>query len=293
MTPLASGKHLGNRRRTFDPNRLHFSRFVNRSTINVPSVPLDVSVSPIVVANPWIVNGMFCNGPDPATVPVLMAAPFNLDQATAQSVAQGLGDCWRAAAVRRAALAAATVGKLLWTSYADALKACLISYMETGWNPRNSAATDQGTDPTEGDASMIKTGLLCSDGTYDKIGATLAVNPKDLEEVYIAFNLAAGNATIGVNFPSAWESGSTWDQTNSPIVGGHEICATSNLLVTPRGIKIRSWGEEKDITEAGLAQMGQDVTINIGVDQLGPGKINISGFDNDALIAALKAQGAS
>jgi len=283
---------LGNRRRSFNPRRLALGRFLNRSRVTLPAVPLDLSVSPLVVANPWIMGGMLCNGPDPLAVNVLMST-FGLDLTTAQDVSQGLGDCWWAAAARRAALAAATTGKLLFTSYADMLKAALLGYTSTGWNPKDSASTDQGTDPTEGDAYMESTGLLCSDGTYDKIGTTLSVNPKDLEEVYIAFNLAAGNMTVGVNFPQDWETADVWDQANSSIVGGHEIAAWSDLLITPRGIQIDSWGQQHDITEAGLAQMAQDITINIGADQLGPGKINIQGFDNDALLAALKAQGAS
>ena len=277
MQTIIGGRRLGNNRRSFTPKRLSIGRFLNRSTVAVPAVPLDVSVSPIVVANPWIMASMLCNGPSPTNPP---------------QIPNGIGDCWWAAAARRAALAAASVGRQLWASEADMIKAVLQGYASTGFDLNNPDQTDQGTDPTQGDAFMKSTGLLCSDGSYDKIGATLGVNPKDLEEVYIAFNLAAGNMTVGVSFPEAWETADVWDQNNSAIVGGHEIAAWSDLLITPRGIQIDSWGEKHDLTEAGLAMFGTDITINITPDAFGPGSTNIAGFDVEALQAALKAQGA-
>ena len=284
MKPLPSGRHLGNRRASYNPHRLFLAKYIDRSRFRagVPApqtVPLDMSVSPILQANPWIMTGIFANGPD--------------DQAPASIASTGIGDCFFVAAARRAAVSAASVNKLLWTSYADMLKAVLQGYASTGFDINNPSATDQGTDPTQGFAYLSSTGLLLSDGTYDKQGVQLGVNPQDFEEVVIAFELSAGNITIGVNFPSAWDSSSIWTETTSSIEGGHEIPLFSDLNVTPKGMKLNSWGEVIVITPAGLAQQCIQCTAIIAPDSFGPGGTNVSGFDTEQLQADLKAQGAS
>jgi hypothetical protein len=270
---LPSGRKLGNRKRSYDSKRLFFNHYLDRKAVVPPSVALDMSVAPLIVANPWIMTSMLCNGPSPSNPP---------------QIPDGIGCCWWAAAARRAATAAASVGKLLWTSEADMIKAVLQGYASTGFDINNATATDQGTDPTEGDAYMKSTGLLCSDGTYVKVATTLSVNPQDWNEVMLAFQVSAGNLRIGVNFPQAWETAAVWDQTSSPSAGGHEIPGYSNLKVTPAGIWIRSWGEGRILTSAGLSQNGQDVSIDVTLDQLGPGGINIAGFDNAAVIADIQ-----
>ena len=290
MITLPSGRKLGNRKPSYDPHRLFFNHYLDRKVVVPPSVALDMSVAPLILANLWIMTDMIGNGPDPLMVAVLMAAPFNLDKATAQSIAStGLGNCWWAAAVRRAAIAAASVGKLIFASSADMLRAALIGYMSTGWNPTDSANTDQGTDPTQGNAYMKSTGLLCSDGSYAKVATSLSVNPQDWNEVMLAFQISGGNLRTGVNFPQDWETAAVWDQTSSPSVGGHEIPGYSNLRLTPAGILIRSWGEGHIITPAGLAQNAQDVSIDVTLDQLGPGGINVAGFSNADVIADVQA----
>jgi hypothetical protein len=281
-------RKLGDRTPSYNPNRLFIAKYIDRSTVSVPTLPVDMSVAPLIVANPWIMSGMLLNGPDDAAVAVLMAV-FGIDQATAQAIAtQGLGDCFYAAAVRRAAIAAASVGKLLWTSYADMLKAALLGYTSTGWNPKNSAQSDQGTDPTQGFAQLKATGLLCSDGSYDKQTIQLGVNPADFEELMIAFNLSAGNMSFGINFPSDYESAKEWGVSTGAIVGGHQIAGYSNLIVTPRGIKIDSWGEEIDFTDAGIAQNCSQCTVILSPDQFGPGGTNIAGFDSEQMLANIQ-----
>lgn len=284
MKPLPSGRHLGNLRASYNPKRLFLAKYIDRSRFRAgvpapPTVPLDMSVSPLLQQNPWIMTGMFANGPD--------------DQAPASISGTGIGDCFWVAAARRAAIAAASVDKLLWTSYADMLKAVLQGYASTGFDINNPSATDQGTDPTQGFAYLSSTGLLLSDGTYDKQSVQLGVNPQDFEELTIAFELSAGNISIGVNFPSAWDSSAVWDETNSSIEGGHEIPLFSDLNVTPKGIKLDSWGEIIVITPAGLSQQCTQCTAIIDPDSFGPGGTNIAGFDVQQLQDDLKAQGAN
>src|SRR5208282_4993942 len=236
---LPSGCKLGNRKRSYDSKRLFFNHYLDRKVVVPPSVALDMSVAPLIVANPWIMTSMLCNGPSPSNPP---------------QIPDGIGCCWWAAAARRAATAAASTGKLLWASEADMIKAVLQGYASTGFDLNNASATDQGTDPTQGWAFVKSTGLWCSDGSYDKIGATLGVNVQDFEEVMIAFELAAGNCSIGVNFPSDWETADVWDETTSSWVGGHQIHPYSDLTLTPAGILIDSWGQGHILTPAGLSQ---------------------------------------
>ena len=281
-------RKLGNRKATYNPKRLFLAKYVDRSKISVPTLPVDMSVSPLIAANPWIMNGMLMNGPDPDAVPALISA-FGLDQSTAQDIAaNGLGICWWACAARRAAIAAASTGKLIYTSYADMVKSALMGYTSTGWNPKNSAATDQGTDPTQGYAYMKSTGLWVSDGTYNKHTAQLSVDPKDFEAVMIAFNIGIG-LNFGINFPQDYESATVWDVTSSPVVGGHEIPGFSNLSIKPTGIEVNSWGENIIFTAAGIAQQCTDLFAIIDPDQFGPGGTSIAGFDSAQMLADLGA----
>jgi hypothetical protein len=270
---------LGRKPPTYNPKMLHFAKYLNRSTVPI-TVPLDVSVTakgPLAFVN----IAVMANGPDPLAPP--------------QIAASGVGDCVFAAAVRRAALAGMSVGKQLWTSEQDMVNAALKAYAEcTGWDVNNSNATDQGTDPTAAWKYLTATGLRCSDGSYDKIGAAISVNPKDIEEFLIAFNLSGGNISIGVHFPQAWESAPVWDDTTSPIVGGHEIPVFSDLKVGSNGsIVINTWGGSRIMTAAALARFCDQATAIISPSAVGPGKTSVSGFDAEQMAADIAAtQGA-
>ncbi len=293
---LRSGRALGRNAESYNPHKVWLASVLDRSRFRMKAgatpatVPLDMSASPIVIAYPWIMGGMFLNGPDPQAVSVLMAV-FGLSQAQAEAIAAvGLGDCFWAAATRRAAIAAASVGKLLWTTYSDALKACLLGYASTGWLATNSAATDNGTDPTQGFSYLSTTGLWLSAGTSDKQSVQIAVNPADFEELTIAFNLSAGNLSFGINFPSNYDTATTWDVSNSPIAGQHEIAAFSNLNVKPNGIEIDSWGERIVFTAGGIAQNCVQCTAVLDLDSLGAGGANVQGLDFQQIQDALQAQ---
>lgn len=282
---------LGLNPKSYDPNELFLKDYVDRSTIQIPvTQPLDLTASPLVIQNPWIVGGMILNGPDPLAVAVLMAV-FGLDQTPAQAIAAtGLGCCFWAAAVRRAAFAAASVGRLLWKSYADMLKAALLGYTSTGWDPNNSAMTDLGTDPTQGFARLKAIGLLCSDGTYDKGGIPLSVNWNDPGEMQIAYQLTSGLMT-GVKFPGAWEFDNEWDVTTSPIEGEHEIPAISDVKILPDGsIEVDSWGTKRVITAAALAVDCTQMTIIVAPDAFGPNGKSIQGFDSEQMLSDAQAE---
>lgn len=275
---------LGKRRASYNPKKLWIGKYINKSVISVPAtLPLNMSVD--ATGNySYIMTAMMANGPDPLAPAAI--APF------------GIGDCFWAASVRRAALAALSVGKVLFTSEQDMVNAALDGYASTGWKIAQTDAhgnnpTDNGTDPTQGFAWLQNTGLLCSDGTRDKISSAIAVNPADFEELIIAFNLSAGNMMIGIAFPEAWEDAAIWDETTSPIDGGHEIPAYSDLSLTPIGIQIDTWGNAapgpRIITPAGLNQQADQVTAIIALDSFGPGGTTIAGFDSEQMLADIQA----
>jgi hypothetical protein len=174
----------------------------------------------------------------------------------------------------------------------------LDAYTSTGWDisQTDSAGnnpTDQGTDPTQGFRWLQNVGLLCSDGSRLKFGPMLQINPKDWQEVMVAFEIAEG-LMIGIKFPGQWESDKIWSATNSPIVGGHEIPAYSNINLPLGGIEIDTWGNSSPgpriITPAGLAQQCDQLTIIMNPDEFGKGGKkrtgrrrkgkNVEGFDS-------------
>ena len=259
-----------------NPNEMFLKDYVDRSTIQIPATqPLDLSTF-ATGALSFLLTAMFANGPDPL--------------APASIAGTGVGDCFWAAAVRRASFAAASVGRVLWTSEADALKAALLGYASTGFDINNPTATDNGTDPTPGFKFLHDTGLLCSDGTYDKGGIPLSVNWNDPGEMQIAYQLTSG-LMIGVQFPGAWENANVWDVTTSPIAGGHEIPGISDVKILPDGsIDINSWGTRRIITAAALAANCTQMTIIVAPDAFGPNGKSIQGFDASQMLADAQAE---
>lgn len=259
-----------------NPNEMFLKDYINRSTIQIPvTQPLDLSTFAIGALS-FLMTAMFANGPDPL--------------APASIAGSGVGDCFWAAAVRRAAFAAASVGRVLWTSEADALKAALLGYASTGFDINNPSTTDNGTDPTQGFSFLQSTGLWCSDGTYDKGGIALSVNWNDPGEMQIAYQLTSG-LMIGVQFPGAWEDADVWDVTTSPSESGHEIPAISDVKILPDGsIEIDSWGTKRVITAAALTANCNQMTVVVAPDAFGPNGKSVQGFDSEQMLADAQAE---
>ena len=259
-----------------NPHKLFLAKYIDRSTIQIPPTkPLDLSTFAIGALS-FLMTAMFANGPDPL--------------APASIAGSGVGDCFWAAAVRRAAFAAASVGKVLWTSQQDALKAALLGYASTGFDINNPSTTDNGTDPTQGFSFLQSTGLWCSDGTYDKGGIALSVNWNDPGEMQIAYQLTGG-LMIGVQFPGAWEDADLWDVTTSPIEGGHEIPAISDVKILPDGsIEIDSWGTKRVITAAAVTANCNQMTVVVAPDAFGPNGKSVQGFDSEQMLADAQAE---
>ena len=269
---------LGRNKPTYDPKRFHIAKYINRSTIHVSdTLPLDISAD-VGADRSYILTAMMANGPDPL-------APASIRDT-------GVGDCVFAASVRRMALSALSVGVVIWKNEQDMVNAALDGYASTGFDINDPQNTDKGTDPTQAFKWLQTVGLLGSDGQRHKIAAAIGVNPQDWEEVQIAFNLCGG-LSLGVNLPKDWEDNLIWDATSSPIVGGHEIPAYSDLKLNPAGILIDTWGNAapgpRIITPAGLAQNCDQLTAVISPEMFGPGGTDVAGFDSEQLQADIQA----
>ncbi len=259
---------LGLRPATHDPRWRWLRDYIEPAAVIPPTTPIDMSQ--FTVGHEYVMTAMLANGPD------LLAPALIRDF--------GVGDCFFAAAVRFAALIALSKGVVLFTSEQDMLNATLEAYAScTGWDitqtdSQGDNPTDQGTDPTPGYHWLQTVGLLCSDGSRHKFGPMLHIDPSNFKEVQIAFNIAEG-VMIGVNFPQAWENDQNWDATSSPVVGGHEIPAYSDVIATtspirgPGGILIDTWGNAAPgarlITPAGLTEFCTDLVAVIDPSEFG------------------------
>jgi hypothetical protein len=247
--------------------RLHLGKYVNRSTITLPST------APLNLESSLVTPGMLANGPDPLNPP---------------QIAGGAGCCFWAASLRAAVARKNSAGASMDLTQPWAVASVLAAYAAaTGFN-LNDPSTDQGTDPDQGFSFLQSTGIQLQDGSYDKIGAPVAVDPTDFDLVQIAHNLFGG-LYIGVNFPSAWEDAAIWDSTNSPIEGGHEIFSLNDLSITPQGIAIDSWGKIRILTPGGLHDFCDQLTVTIDPAFLGPNGKAVNGFDAEQLQADLAA----
>jgi hypothetical protein len=95
--------------------------------------------------------------------------------------------------------------------------------------------------------NYFKSKGLVAGGKAYKIDGYVEVDWTNKLEVQVAIFLF-GSLTLGINLPSAWASGgdgSTWDVTNSSIIGGHDVCCVG---YNEKGVQISTWGGIRTIT---------------------------------------------
>jgi len=84
---------------------------------------------------------------------------------------------------------------------------------------------------------MVRTGMQAGGQRY-KLDGYAAVDHTN-ELLIKTLQAIGGAATIGINFPAAWQSSDVWDVTSSKIVGGHDVSA---LDFDETGVYVSSWG---------------------------------------------------
>lgn len=140
-------------------------------------------------------------------------------------------------------------------------------------------STDQGTDMLAGLNFLRTTGMA-----GHKIGAYMAVNPKDHIEVMSALYLF-GALLVGVQFPSDWMDAQIWDVSSAAIEGGHAIPGI--IADTTTGPTIVTWGELRQMTWAGFDQNVDELYVTLPQDWLSVAGKAPNGLDIATLTADL------
>jgi hypothetical protein len=145
--------------------------------------------------------------------------------------------------------------------------------------------TDQGTDV----AAMLRywnlTGLLDAAGNVHKIGAVVALEPGNWEQLRYASYYFDGVA-IGINLPVQWmdafNKGQPWTRVCRPrYEGGHyivEVAWRDNNCV------VSTWGGEIELTQSGYAQCSDESYAIMSEEKLRNG-VDLEGLDLAALTA--------
>lgn len=182
---------------------------------------------------------------------------------------------------------------MLWTAEALARPAAftdanvLADYGRvTGFNPRNPAS-DQGTNMLDACKYRQRVGIVDAAGQRHQIGAYLALDPGDLEQLHAAVYLFDG-VGIGVDFPEQWmdafNAGRSWTSLRRPkSAGGHYITAVARR--DGRTLCV-SWGKLVAMTDAGYAQFNDETYAYLAPEKLRNG-VDRQGFKLDELRADL------
>lgn len=158
----------------------------------------------------------------------------------------------------------------------------------TGFDPADPE-TDQGTDMQQAAAYRRATGIADAGGARHRIAAYLALEPGNVEHLYLAAYLF-GAAGTGLQLPSSalvqTKQGQVWDVVaDAPIEGGHYVPLVGRQA---DGLHVVSWGAVQVMTEAFLAKYCDEavayVSLECLIDRRSP-----EGFAYDDLIADLAA----
>lgn len=156
----------------------------------------------------------------------------------------------------------------------------------TGFNP-NDPSTDRGTDMETAAKYRRQTGLLDAAGRRHKVGAYLALDPHNIDEVlYAAYHFQA--VGIGLRFPSSamkqFDAGKPWTVVSrSPIEGGHYVPIVGR---SPRYIQVVTWGRVQSMTLGFLRRYCDEAIVYLSEEMLSGGK-TIDGLDLATLRADL------
>lgn len=110
------------------------------------------------------------------------------------------------------------------------------------WNPRG----DNGCDISVVNNYWRDHGVTIN-GKIHKIDGYVSVDTTKPDLVKAALAIF-GNIKLGIDLPGEWENNNTtWDVTNSRVVGGHDVPAFD---FSPAGVVISTWGGLRTITWA-------------------------------------------
>lgn len=148
----------------------------------------------------------------------------------------------------------------------------------TGFDPKTGAG-DNGTDMLAACKYRRRTGILDAAGKRHKIGAYLALDPGDVDQLHAAVYLFDG-VGIGVEFPTQWmdafNAGRPWDRVTRPKQdGGHYI---TGVCRRAGRTGVVTWGRVQWLTDAGYAQFNDESYVYLAPEKL-HGGVDMQGLD--------------
>ena len=158
-----------------------------------------------------------------------------------------LGDCAIAGPMHETMLLNAAAGKQIQFTDANAIGAYTAI---TGYNPADPN-TDRGSNVRDVLSYRAATGLRDAGGGIHKIGAYVALEPGDWNELLEALYIFEC-VGIGIQFPASamdqFNNGQPWDVPIGTIEGGHYIpCVARPLAAT---VDVVTWGAKQAMTQA-------------------------------------------
>jgi hypothetical protein len=145
----------------------------------------------------------------------------------------------------------------------------------TGENP-----TDTGIDVANALKLRRTVGIPDASGTRHKVGAYVALNPGNLNELKYATYYFDG-VGLGIKMCQEWMDAFTsgnkvWDEVDNPTwIGGHYITSVAWRNNAP---VIISWGDPVELTPQGLAMACDETYAYLSVDRMKNG-IDLEGLD--------------
>lgn len=195
------------------------------------------------------------------------------------------GDCAFAGAAHETMLLNAENGvKVTFTD-----TGVLSDYASTGFDPA-TGANDNGTDIGNLMEYRRKTGVIDAAGNRHKIGAYVALEPKNwdqlLQALYV-FNFVA----VGFEVPSyamdQFSAGREWTyRGQGTIEGGHYVPCVGRPGLSR--VKFVTWGALQDMSRAFYEAFSDEAYGVVSVEELSVGGRSPEGLDYDALNAALQ-----
>jgi hypothetical protein len=157
----------------------------------------------------------------------------------------------------------------------------------TGYNP-NDPNSDQGTDPRTACLYRQKTGLIDANGNRHKIGAFLALDQTNLNEVLEAAYLLSAIG-IGIQFPASamdqFNAGQTWTVVSgSQIEGGHYVPV---FAYDGTYLYCVTWGKVQKITKGFFTTYCDEAWAILSQEFLNKQGVSPEGFNLSQLQADL------
>jgi hypothetical protein len=247
---------------SYDKRDLKFQDFVVSERLPTPPARFGLGN----LYNDW---GMLGNGPDNS-----VEAGF-----------AGAGDCVFAGADHETMLWTGAAGHPVSFSGANTIAdySALTGYV------LDDASTDNGTNVREALGYRRSTGVVDASAARHKIGAYVALEPGNWEElIQAAYVLLV--VGIGIQFPGSamdqFDQGQIWSVVaGSQIEGGHYVSVTGRRSADDIGLI--TWGRRQGMTRGFYSTYCDEAWGIISEDELVNGK-NVRGFDYAQLQAALK-----